>query len=135
MWIQLKEKGGRQHAMPCHHKLEEYLDAYLTAAGIQHRKSGQLFRSAQGRTGVLTEKRLRPRNAYDAIRKLAKQAELANEICPHTFRATGITNYLINSGSLEIAQQMAGYADARTTKLYDRRNEQVSLDEVERITI
>ncbi len=135
MWIQLKEKGGRQHAMPCHHKLEEYLDAYVRAAGITDQKNGPLFRSAKGRTGVLTENRLRRGNAYDAIRRRANQAGIATDVCPHTFRATGITNYLTNSGSLEIAQQMAGHADARTTKLYDRRNEQVSLDEIERITI
>lgn len=135
MWIQLKEKGGRQHAMPCHHKLEEYLDAYVQAAGIADQKNDPLFRSAKGRTGVLTENRLRRGNAYDAIRRRARQAGIATEICPHSFRATGITNYLINSGSLEIAQQMAAHADARTTKLYDRRNEQVSLDEIERITI
>ena len=66
---------------------------------------------------------------------VVERLRIATEICPHTFRATGITNYLINSGSLEIAQQMAAHADARTTKLYDRRNEQVSLDEIERITI
>lgn len=135
MWIQLKEKGGRQHTMPCHHKLEEYLDAYVAAAGIQDQKQGPLFRSAIGRTGRLTEKRLRRGNAYDAIQRRAQQAGIATSICPHTFRATGITNYLTNSGSLEIAQQMAAHADARTTKLYDRRNEQVSLDEIERITI
>lgn len=128
MWIQLKEKGGRQHAMPCHHKLEEYLNAYVTAAGIQDQKSGPLFRSARGRTGRLTENRFRRGNAYDEIRRPARQAGIATEICPHTSRATGITNYLTNSGSLEIAQQMAGHADARTTKVYDRRNEQVSLD-------
>ena len=123
----MKEKGGRQHAMPCRHKLEEHLDAYVTAAGIHDQKSGPLFRSARGRTGRLTENRFRRGNAYDAIRRRARQAGIATEICPHTFRATGITNYLTNSGSLEIAQQMAAHADARTTKLYDRRNEQVRL--------
>lgn len=135
MWIQLKEKGGRQHAMPCHHKLEEYLDAYLQAAGINDQMNSPLFRSAKGRTGVLTENRLRRGNAYEAIRRRARQAGIAMEICPHTFRATGITNYLTNSGSLEIAQQMAAHADSRTTKLYDRRHEQLSLDEIEKITI
>ena len=135
MWIQLKEKAGRQHAMPCHHKLEEHLDAYIRAAGISDHNKGPLFRSAKGRTGILTENRLRRGNAYDAIRRRARQAGIASQICPHTCRATGITNYLTNSGSLEIAQRMAGHADARTTKLYDRRDEQVSLDEIERITI
>ena len=53
----------------------------------------------------------------------------------HTFRATGITAYLKNGGRLEIAQQMAAHESARTTGLYDRRNDEVSLDEVERIGI
>jgi len=49
--------------------------------------------------------------------------------------ATGITAYLKNRGNLEVAQQMANHESARTTGLYDRRNDQVSLDEVERILI
>ena len=96
MWIQLKEKGGRQHAMPCHHKLEEYVDAYLELANITD--DGPLFRSAKGRTGVLTENRLRRTNAFDAVRRRARQAGILTPICPHTFRATGITNYLTNAG-------------------------------------
>ncbi|MEQ8204074.1 MAG: tyrosine-type recombinase/integrase [Smithellaceae bacterium] len=53
----------------------------------------------------------------------------------HSFRATGITEYLRNGGKLEVAQQMANHESARTTGLYDRRNDQISLDEVERIVI
>ena len=53
----------------------------------------------------------------------------------HTFRATGITEYLRDGGKLEVAQQMANHESARTTGLYDRRHDQVSLDEVERILI
>lgn len=52
-----------------------------------------------------------------------------------TFRATGGTEYLRNGGKLEVAQQMANHESARTTGLYDRRNDQVSLNEVERILI
>ena len=59
---------------------------------------------------------------------------IVNSGC-HTFRATGITEYLRNGGKLEIAQQMANHESARTTGLYDRRNDHVSLDEVERILI
>ena len=47
--------------------------------------------------------------------------------------ATGITAYLKNGGKLEIAQQMAAHESARTTGLYDRRNDSVALDEIERI--
>src|SRR5207237_4809288 len=53
----------------------------------------------------------------------------------HSFRATGITVYLTNGGLLEHAQQMAAHESARTTKLYDRRNERVTLDGVEKIMI
>ena len=58
---------------------------------------------------------------------------IETKISCHSFRATGITTYLQNGGKLEIAQQMAGHESARTTGLYDRRNDSVALDEVERI--
>jgi integrase/recombinase XerD len=51
----------------------------------------------------------------------------------HSFRATGITNYLENGGTLEVAQRIAGHADSRTTKLYDRRGQKVLLEDMERI--
>ena len=63
------------------------------------------------------------------------EAGLSARVCCHTFRATGITEYLRNDGKLEVAQQMANHESALTTGLYDRRNDQVSLDEVERILI
>lgn len=65
----------------------------------------------------------------------AKAAGIDRPINCHTFRATGITAYLKNGGQLEIAQQMAGHASPTTTQLYDRRNDDVALDEVERILI
>ena len=65
----------------------------------------------------------------------AADAGIQTKISCHTFRATGITEYLRNGGKLEVAQQMANHESARTTGLYDRRNDQVSLDEVERILI
>ena len=56
-------------------------------------------------------------------------------ICCHTFRATGITTYLQNGGTIEHAQQIANHESPRTTKLYDRTNDAISLDEIERILI
>jgi integrase/recombinase XerD len=60
-----------------------------------------------------------------------RAAGLRTKISCHSFRATGITTYLQNGGKLEIAQQMAGQESARTTGLYDRRSDDVALDEVE----
>ena len=62
-------------------------------------------------------------------------AGLPDAVCYHTFRATGITAYLQSGGTLEKAQQIAAHESARTTKLYDRTQDQISLDEVERIVI
>jgi integrase len=58
---------------------------------------------------------------------------ILTKVCPHSFRATGITTYLQNGGKLEVAQHMAGHESSRTTGLYDRRSDDVALDEIERI--
>ena len=60
---------------------------------------------------------------------------IETKIGNHTFRATGITAYLKNSGKLEVAQYIANHESPRTTKLYDRRQDEISLDEIERIAI
>jgi integrase len=78
---------------------------------------------------------MRQADVYRMVRRRAERAGIQTRIGCHTFRATGITEYLRNGGKLEIAQQMANHESARTTGLYDRRHDQVSLDEVERILI
>lgn len=134
-WVRLHEKGGKLHDVPAHHKLEEYLDAYIDAAHLWEDKRGPLFRTTAGTTRRLTVNRLTRRDVYKMIRRRARDAKLETAIGCHTFRATGITNYLTNGGTLEKAQQLANHESVRTTKLYDRRDDKLSLDEVERITI
>ena len=133
-WIRLHEKGGKVHEMPCHHNLDEYLHAYIEGAQLADGK-GWLFRSAIGRTGALSERPMRQSDVYRMIARRALAAKVRTRIGCHSFRATGITEYLRNGGRLEIAQQMANHESSRTTGLYDRRQDQVSLDEVERIVI
>ncbi len=134
-WLRLQEKGGKQHDMPAHHTLEKYLDEYVKAAGIDADPKGPLFRSAPGTGAELTRKPLSTADVWRMIRRRAKQAGINTKIGCHSFRATGITNYLEHDGILEKAQQMAAHASPRTTKLYDRTNDQVSLDEVEKIRL
>jgi integrase/recombinase XerD len=134
-WVRLAEKNGKVNEMPCHHNLETYLDEYLEVAGIAADKVSPLFRSTAGKTRTLTSKPMHRIDVYQMIRRRAKQAGIETAIGCHTFRATGITTYLTNGGKLEIAQRMAGHSNAKTTGLYDRRNDEVSLDEVERIVI
>jgi site-specific recombinase XerD len=134
-WVRLHEKGGKLHSLPCHHNLDAYLEAYIEAAGIAQDPKGPLFRTAADRSGrALTRNALYQQDAYRMIRRRAA-AGIKTEIGCHTFRATGITAYLKNGGRLEVAQQMANHESARTTGLYDRRGDDVSLDEVERIGI
>ena len=134
-WVRLHQKGGKEHPMPCHHNLEAYLDAYTEAAGISPKKKRPLFRSILGKTGQLTERGMAQSDIYRMLRRRALLAGIDTEICCHTFRATGITAYLKNGGKLESAQRMANHESARTTGLYDRRNDELSLDEIERIQI
>ena len=53
----------------------------------------------------------------------------------HTFRATGITAYLLNGGALERAQRIAAHESPRTTKLYDRTADEVTVEDIEKIGI
>lgn len=69
------------------------------------------------------------------VKRRALAAGLSERICCHTFRATGITAYLEAGGTIEKAQQIAAHDSPKTTKLYDRTNDQITLDEIERIVI
>ncbi len=134
-FVRLHEKGGKHHEMPAHHKLEEYMDAYLTESGIAGETKTPLFRTTVRRTKQLTENRLDRTNVWQMIRRRAKDVGIVTPIGCHTFRATGITNYMQNGGTLERAQKMANHESARTTGLYDRSDDQLTLDEIERVTI
>ena len=121
-WIRLKEKGGKRHEMPLHHNAEAYLLDYLDAGNLHDRKGVPLFQSVD-RHGSLTENRLDRHNAWAMIRRRAKQAGMLTPIGCHSFRATGITTYMQNGGTLETAQRMAAHASSRTTSLYDRTSD------------
>jgi integrase len=94
-----------------------------------------LFRTIQRGTARLSATALPQANAYAMVRRRAIAAGINTKIGNHTFRATGITAYLKNGGALENAAAMASHASTRTTQLYDRRRDEISLDEVERIRV
>ena len=135
LWVRLHEKGGKRHEMPCHHSLEKYLHAYIDGCGLASDPKGALFRTIGRGTGRLSTTPLPQANAFQMVRRRAAAAEIATAIGNHSFRATGITAYLKNGGTLEKAAAMANHASTRTTQLYDRRQDEMSLDEVERILI
>jgi len=133
--IRLHGKGGKERDIPCHHPLEEYLDAYLAATRIAEAKDMPLFRSirGKGKRQELTERPLLRTDAYAMVHRRLLATGICGDFCCHSFRATGITNYLEHGGNLEMAQYIAGHADSRTTKLYDRRGQKATLEDIERI--
>jgi site-specific recombinase XerD len=134
--LRLHEKGGKEHVVPVHHALEAYLDAYLDGAGIRDEKKGPLFRTLDTSPGrPLSLEPMTQPDAWRMIRRRARDAGIKTKLGCHTFRATGITAYLENGGTLEHAQQIAAHESPRTTKLYDRTSDQITLDEIERIAI
>jgi site-specific recombinase XerD len=135
LWVRLHEKGGKRHEMPCHHNLESYLHAYIDGCGLAAEPKGHLFRTIGRGTGRLTQTPLPQANAYAMIRRRAQAAGIASRIGNHSFRATGITAYLENGGTLEKAASMANHSSTRATQLYDRRRSEMSLDEIERVVI
>ena len=101
LWVRLYEKGGKRHEMPCHHSLEAYLHGYLDGTEIASDPKGPLFRAIRCGTGLLTTTSLPQANAYAMIERRARAAGIAMRIGNHTFRATGITAYLENGGTLQ----------------------------------
>jgi len=133
-WIRLHEKGGKRHEVPAHHNAEAYLDAYVDATGIRDDKKTPLFRSVD-RNRKITINAMARTDVFRMVKRRAVAVGLPYSTCCHTFRATGITAYLENGGTIENAQAIAAHESPRTTKLYDRTGDEITLDEVERIAI
>ena len=107
LWVRLHEKGGKQHEMPCHHNLEEYLTAYLDGCALREDQKGPLFRTIARGTKRLSDTPLPQANAFEMVRRRAVAAEIETAIGNHSFRATGITAYLKNGGTLDTLSSWA----------------------------
>jgi site-specific recombinase XerD len=129
--IRFKEKGGKEKEIPVHHKLEEVLDEYLKVSKLQ--PEAPLFPTTLGKSRELGSRPMTRIDGANLLKRRLRAAGIIGDYSPHSFRATGITNYLENGGTLEVAQRIAGHADSRTTKLYDRRGQKLLLEDMERI--
>ena len=134
-FLVLHEKGGKFNRIPLHHKTIELIEDWLSAAVLWEDKEAPLFRSFAGRGRSVTDRGLATSDVLAMVKRRAKKAGFTGEICNHTFRGTGITNYLENGGTLEVAARLAGHASTKTTQLYDRTSNKVDLGEVEKIRI
>jgi integrase/recombinase XerD len=132
-WRRFHEKGGKEHEMPARHQIEEAIDGYLTKASVENNQP--LFQSVNKSGAALSGRALNRYNAWAAIRKRARNAVFLTPVGCRTWRGTGVTVYLENGDRLEHAQQIAGHGSPRTTKLYDRTKDEITIGEVERIQL
>ena len=129
----LHEKGGKEHQVPAHHSLVEYLGEYMDATGLWNTPKAPLFQALDITRSRLKGSRMNRQIVFQMVRRRARAAGLPPTVNCHSFRATGITNYLSNGGSLEDARAIAAHESSQTTRLYDRTGDRITLDEIERI--
>jgi integrase/recombinase XerD len=134
--LRFMEKGGKERLIPVRHDLQQALLAYLNSFDWKvERAESPFFRSIAGRSGQLTTRPIRNVDICRMVKRRLKDAGLPKHLVPHSCRAATITNLLAQGVALEDVQYLAGHADPRTTRLYDRRQRQVTRNTVERISI
>ena len=136
-WLDLDEKGGKARQIPVRHDLQTYYEEYFVAAGLSDApEESPLFRSTVRKTKVLTENAMTDNDILRMVKRRLKDAKLpTKKFSCHSFRATTITDLLEQGVPLEDVQYLAGHADPRTTRLYDRRKKEVTRNIVERISV
>jgi site-specific recombinase XerD len=134
--LRFHEKGGKVREIPVRHDLQRALNAYLDQSGLRNAEpSSPLFRSATRRTKRLSTKPLLADDVARMIKRRLRDAGLSSRLSPHSFRVTTITDLLEQGVPLADVQYLAGHADPRTTRLYDRRQRRVTRNIVERISV
>jgi site-specific recombinase XerD len=132
-WLRLAEKGGKIHEVPVHSKAREAIDHWLLVSDLASNPSAPLF-PAFGKNKKTPElKHLGRKSVWKLVQTRAQACGLKKRVCCHSFRATGITEYMNAGGSLEIAQRIAGHSQLSTTKIYDRSRDRLTIAEIERV--
>ena len=133
-WLRLHEKRGKIHEVPVHSKAREAIDQWLLASDLGCNPSAPLF-PAFGKNKKTPELRHMDRTSvWKLVQARARASGLEKRVCCHSFRATGITEYMSAGGSLDIAQRIAGHSQLSTTKIYDRSRDRLTMDEIEKIS-
>jgi site-specific recombinase XerD len=134
--LRFSEKGGKSREIPVRHDLQGFIGDYLNAAQLRDANpKSPLFRTTVRRTKQMTPNGMNSNDMHRMVKRRIKKAGLPWRICPHSFRVTTITDLLSQGVPLEDVQHLAGHADPRTTRLYDRRRKKVTRNIVERISI
>jgi site-specific recombinase XerD len=134
--LRFGEKGGKQREIPVRHDLQDFLTSYVHAGFLDRAsKEAPLFRSCRGRGDRITERGISAVDICRMVKRRLKAAGLPDRLSPHSFRVCTVTDLLSQGVPLEDVQYLAGHADPRTTRLYDRRQKKVTRNIVERISV
>lgn len=134
--LHFDEKNGKSREIPVRHDLEQMIFDYIDAAGLRDaHKDTPLFRTAYRKTRQLTKNTMHVIDICRMVKRRLKDAALPTRLSPHSFRVTTITDLLEQGVPLEDVQRLAGHADPRTTRLYDRRDKKITRNIVERISV
>lgn len=130
------EKRDRRLEIRVRQDLLHMVSEYLEGAGLCDASAASpLFRSAAGRTQILTEQPFQASDICRMMKRRLKDAGLPLCLSPHSIRVGTITNLLERGVSLDDVQRLAGHADPRSTSIYDRRPRTVTEGVVEKISI
>ena len=134
--LRFSEKGGKSREIPVRHDLTQFVREYLTSSGLEYAdKQSPLFRTTIRRTRQLALSAMSADDMARMVKRRLRKAGLSERLSPHSFRVTTITDLLAQGVPLEDVQNLAGHADPRTTRLYDRRQRRVTRNIVERISV
>ncbi len=134
--LRFHEKGGKIREIPVRHDLQVFLQEYLERSGLLYADpSSPMFRTTVRRSKRLTLNRMTADDMGRMLKRRLQDAGLSERISPHSFRVTTITDLLEQGVPLADVQYLAGHADPRTTRLYDRRQQRVTRNIVERISV
>jgi integrase len=138
-WLRFKEKRGKIHEVPVHSKAKEAIDQLIAASGLG--SSAPLFPAfAPDKKSLAIDKKtgglrhLDRTGIWKLVQARAKASGLEKKVCCHSFRATGITEYLNAEGTIDIAQRIAGHSQLSTTQIYDHSKDRVTIAEIEMVS-
>jgi integrase len=134
-WLRFQEKRGREHELPVHSKAREAIDLWLEACGLCSNAEAPLFPAFAKDRDRLSSRHLNRRSVLKLVERQADASGLLKKVCCHSFRATGITEYMNRGGTIDVAQRIAGHQSSTTTKIYDRSKDRLTLAEIERVSI
>jgi integrase/recombinase XerD len=134
-WLVLHEKGGKERRIPAHHLVREALRAYLLAAELGDQGIAPLFQTSPRHAPALSGRPMSRHDVWKMVKRRCEAAGLPDDICNHSFRATGITIHQQRGGDIQEAAKLAGHKNVRTTQLYNRAGREIARAEVERVQL